>query len=49
MSKLPRITNDKTQFAKKLERILHDPNRLYEGRNEDYFDKLPAIKAVKLG
>lgn len=43
---LSRITEDKTQFSKKLERILHDPNRLYDGRDEEYRDKLPVLKAV---
>jgi hypothetical protein len=47
INRVTRILEDKTQFAKKLNRILHDPNRLYDGNNEGHFDKLPVLKAER--
>lgn len=39
--------DNKTSLQRKIERITHDPNRIYEGKT--VADFLPSIKAVRLG
>jgi len=44
--KYARIFGNKTNLAKKFQRIAQDPVRLYEGHGEV---NIPVIKAVRLG
>jgi hypothetical protein len=44
---LARIAQNNSALQRKIERVLHDPNRYYDGQNMR--DKMPVIKAVRLG
>ncbi|MDF1510689.1 hypothetical protein PZE06_21370 [Robertmurraya sp. DFI.2.37] len=39
--------DNKTLLQRKIERITHDPNRIYEGK--PVADYMSSIKAVRLG
>jgi hypothetical protein len=44
---IAQIAENNSALQRKIERVLHDPNRYYEGEN--LLDKMPVIKAVRVG